>query len=148
MYAEHLEKVKGEHEEIQKSQTDFPRQIVPGDVVLKVVNKMVQDFVETNIPDLEYEIYVKESEHTYRALIEYAEEQQKVYVSATNRAVTIERSIKYNPFSGKVFMKRLKILVDEEPVNHLLMSLLLIVERALFGRTIPSFFIRVRSVLE
>lgn len=75
MYAENLEKARGDYEEIHRTQTDFPLRIVPHDVALKVVNDMVGDFVATHMPELEYEIYVKDSEHTYRALVEYANEQ-------------------------------------------------------------------------
>lgn len=75
MYAEQLEKAKGEYEEVHQSQTDFPLRIIPHDVALKVVNQMVRDFVASHMPDLVYEIYVKDYEHTYRALIECAAEQ-------------------------------------------------------------------------
>lgn len=72
MYAEEIEKAKGEYEEIHRTKSEFPLRILPHEEALKVVIKMVHHFVETHMPGIPYETLVKDHEHTYRAVIEYA----------------------------------------------------------------------------
>lgn len=72
MYENEFEKVKGEYEEIHKTHSEFPMRIIPHEAIIKVVNKMVDDFMSSQVPGIAYEPFVKDYEHTYRALIEFA----------------------------------------------------------------------------